>query len=152
LAAVAYPGDGQPTVILARTVKDKGFAEVEDRNGWHGKPFPADMAERAIAGLGGFRNLVLRGPRPVPVPAMDPTAAPARVVATLSRYVVGDKVATRKAYGDALVASAPPTPGSSPWTPRLGTRPTPTSSRGPTPAGTSRCSSPNSSSWPPPPA
>ncbi|HSO55361.1 MAG TPA: transketolase, partial [Actinomycetes bacterium] len=104
LAEAAHPGDGQPSVILARTVKGKGFAEVEDRNGWHGKPFPADMAERAIAELGGVRNLVLRGPRPVPVPAMDPAAAPARAVATLPRYVVGDKVATRKAYGDALVA------------------------------------------------
>jgi transketolase len=104
LAEAVHPGDGQPSVILARTVKGKGFAEVEDRNGWHGKPFPADMADRAIAGLGGVRNLVLRGPRPVPVPAMDPTAAPARAVATLPRYVVGDKVATRKAYGDALVA------------------------------------------------
>jgi transketolase len=104
LAEAAHPGDGQPSVILARTVKGKGFAEVEDRNGWHGKPFPADMAERAIGELGGVRNLVLRGPRPVPVPAMDPAAAPAKAVASLPRYVIGDKVATRKAYGDALVA------------------------------------------------
>jgi transketolase len=94
----------QPTVILARTVKGKGFAEVEDRNGWHGKPFPPDMAERAIAGLGGVRNLVLRGPRPVPTPAMHQAATSARAGATPPRYAVGDKVATRKAYGDALVA------------------------------------------------
>jgi transketolase len=104
LATAAHPGGGQPTVILARTVKGKGFAEVEDRNGWHGKPFPADMAERAIAELGGVRNLVLRGPRPVPVPAMNGPATPAGAGATLPRYVVGDKVATRTAYGDTLVA------------------------------------------------
>jgi transketolase len=94
----------QPTVILARTVKGKGFAEVEDRPDWHGKPFPADMAERAIAELGGVRNLVLRGPRPAPTPAMNGKAGPAKATAAPPRYAVGDKVATRKAYGDALVA------------------------------------------------
>jgi transketolase len=104
LAAAADTAGGRPTVVLARTVKGKGFAEVEDRPGWHGKPFPADMAERAIAELGGVRNLVLRGPRPLPIPAMDPTAAPGRAGARLPRYAVGDKVATRTAYGDALVA------------------------------------------------
>ena len=92
----------QPTVILARTVKGKGFAEVENRNGWHGKPFPPDMAERAIAELGGVRNLVVRGPRPAPV--MDGKPTPVRADAPLPRYAVGDQVATRKAYGDALVA------------------------------------------------
>jgi transketolase len=94
----------QPTVILARTVKGKGFAEVEDRNGWHGKPFPPDMAARAIAELGGIRHLLVRGPRPAPTPATDGTAAPAGAGVTMPRYAIGDKVATRKAYGDALVA------------------------------------------------
>jgi transketolase len=44
---------GQPTVILARTIKGRGFSEVEDKEGWHGRPFPPDMANRAIAELGG---------------------------------------------------------------------------------------------------
>ncbi|MGH3199528.1 MAG: hypothetical protein ACRDNT_27210 [Streptosporangiaceae bacterium] len=55
--------------MLARTVKGKGFAEVEDKNGW---PLPADMARRAVAAL--------------------------------PRYQVAGEVATRKAYGDTLVA------------------------------------------------
>src|SRR5450755_4428132 len=59
---------GQPTVIVARTRKGRGFSEVEDKNGWHGKPFPPDMAERAIAELGGERHLTVRGPRPSPAP------------------------------------------------------------------------------------
>jgi transketolase len=103
LAAAADATGDRPTVILARTVKGKGFSEVEDRNGWHGKPFPQDMAERAIAELGGVRNLVVRGPRPAPAPATDGMPAPAPTGAA-PRYVVGDKVATRQAYGDALVA------------------------------------------------
>jgi transketolase len=95
----------QPTVILARTIKGRGFSEVEDRNGWHGKPFPPDMADRAIAELGGVRNLVLRGPQPAPIRSPEPEiAAPVTADVQRPRYAVGDKVATRKAYGDALVA------------------------------------------------
>jgi transketolase len=104
----------QPTVILAKTIKGKGFSEVENKNGWHGKPFPQDMADRAIAELGGVRNLVLRGPKPEsasPGPVPDkPTTLPAPAgeqsapSGTPPQYEVGAKVATRKAYGDALVA------------------------------------------------
>ena len=93
----------QPTVILARTRKGRGFSEVEDREDWHGKPFPAAMAERAIIELGGERSLIVRGPRP------DPAARSARdggdsTQVKLPTYAVGDKVATRKAYGQALAA------------------------------------------------
>ena len=61
LARRPSASDDRPTVILAATVKGRGFSEVEDREGWHGKPFPPDMAPRAIAELGGERNL--RGAR-----------------------------------------------------------------------------------------
>ncbi len=103
--------DGRPTVILAKTIKGKGFSEVENKDGWHGKPFPAEMADRAIAELGGVRNQVLRGPvpspaEPGPVPDMPTTLAPepAKPSTAPPEYAVGEKVATRKAYGDALVA------------------------------------------------
>lgn len=104
LAEATEPAEGKPTVILAKTVKGRGFSEVEDRLDWHGKPFPADMADRAIAELGGIRDLVLRGPLPSPASATDASAEPARVAPTLPEYVLGEEVATRKAYGDALVA------------------------------------------------
>src|SRR3984957_5774683 len=107
------PASTQPTVILAKTIKGRGFSEVENKNGWHGKPFPQDMADRAIAELGGVRNLVLRGPKPEPAepgPVPDkPTTLPPPdgqdgPSGTRPQYPVGEKVATRKAYGDALVA------------------------------------------------
>ncbi|MBV9095703.1 MAG: transketolase [Streptosporangiaceae bacterium] len=103
LATAGQAAGEQPTVILAKTIKGRGFAEVENKEGWHGRPFPPDMAERAIAELGGVRNLVVRGLRPDPVPAKD---SPAPAAVSLPEYEVGDKVATRKAYGDALVALA----------------------------------------------
>ena len=101
----AGPGRGParrtPTVVLARTVKGKGFAEIEDKNGWHGRPLPADMAQRAVAALGGERNLHVTTPAPVimtPHGATRPRRSPCRG----TRYPA--TVATRKAYGDALVA------------------------------------------------
>jgi transketolase len=105
--ALAIAGDGtgdRPTVVLARTIKGRGFSEVEDKEGWHGKPFPPDMAARAIAELGGERDLVVRGPRPRPDETVAPPSPPDGAAAGAPRYSLGDKVATRKAYGDALLA------------------------------------------------
>jgi transketolase len=102
LTTVETTAGEQPTVILAGTVKGRGFSEVEDSPDWHGKPFPPDMAERAIAELGGSRGLVLRGPRPGPMPAARPGSRTA--TAQRPRYAAETIVATRKAYGDALVA------------------------------------------------
>jgi transketolase len=101
---------GQPTVVLAKTIKGRGFSEVENKNGWHGRPLPPDMAERAIAELGGVRNLLIQGPRPAPAGPSAAEVPPPRAAGAGEqsseppRYEIGEKVATRKAYGDALVA------------------------------------------------
>jgi transketolase len=113
MTTAADTAGSQPTVILAKTIKGRGFAEVENKNGWHGKPLPPDMADRAIAELGGVRNLVLRGPKPEPaepgpVPdkpeSLQLPSPPPKASAELPAYKVGENVATRKAYGDALVS------------------------------------------------
>jgi transketolase len=113
MAAAEDTSGRQPTVILAKTIKGRGFSEVEDKDGWHGRPFPPDMADRAIAALGGVRNRVVPSPRPEPAepgPAPEkPSTVPQQPAAPAPgkdapRYEVGEKVATRKAYGDALVA------------------------------------------------
>jgi transketolase len=111
--AASHVAGDKPTVIIAKTIKGKGFSEVENSPDWHGKPFPPDMAERAIAELGGVRSLVIRGARPEPAepgPALEhpSTLAPQDQNPQPSKerpvYKTGEKVATRKAYGDALVA------------------------------------------------
>ncbi len=90
----------QPTVILARTRKGSGFSEVEDREGWHGVPLPPEMAERAIVELGGERHLTAQGPHPEEgVPRTRPNSE-----VKLPSYSVGDKIATRVAFGQALKA------------------------------------------------
>ncbi len=90
----------RPTVILARTRKGRGFDEVEDREGWHGRPLPEQMAERAIVELGGERHLTVSGLLPEDG---TPRARPAGEV-SLPRYELGAKVATRLAFGEALAA------------------------------------------------
>jgi transketolase len=103
--ALAQAGDlsgDQPSVILARTLKGKGFSEVEDAEDWHGKPFPPDMAERAVTELGGERHLTVRGPLPGEVTPRRRAEDHAEV--KLPSYERGQKVATRKAYGEALAA------------------------------------------------
>lgn len=100
--ALATAADGQaPTVIVAKTVKGRGVAEVADKEGWHGKSLPEDMADRAVSALGGIRHLRVRGPQP---PAPAPTPAPDVRPVELPRFDIGDKVATRTAFGAALAA------------------------------------------------
>ena len=88
---------GAPTAVIARTLKGKGYSKIEDKPGWHGKAMSAEDAEEALQELGGVRNLRVDVPKP---------SGDAHEFATggseWPRYEVGSKVATRKAYGEAL--------------------------------------------------
>ena len=90
---------GKPTAIIARTVKGKGVSAVENKNGAHGKPVEDEAA--AIKELGGPRNIRLSPRKPVGDGAAH---AFEKGALELPRYELGTKVATRKAYGDALLA------------------------------------------------
>ena len=97
--AEAVATEGRPTVIVAKTVKGKGVKAVENQEGWHGKAL--DDPESAIAELGGIRNLMIDVAKP------DFEGQPHEFESgplELPTYELGDEVATRKAYGDALAA------------------------------------------------
>jgi transketolase len=100
--AMARAERERPTVVLARTIKGKGFSEIENKDNWHGKALPPDMAERAIAELGGVRHLRVDTPTPEPGESAVRRGGGASI--TLPTYSKDEKVATRKAYGDALAA------------------------------------------------
>ena len=89
---------GRPTVIVARTIKGKGVKAVEDKDGWHGKPL--DDPDAAIEELGGIRNIHVDVTKPDPA---EPHTFPNNPL-ELPRYELGQEVATRKAYGEALAA------------------------------------------------
>jgi transketolase len=95
--AVATAGFGRPSVIVARTMKGKGVAAVENRPGWHGKVLPD--AESAIAELGGRREIRVT---PSPPPNEPATGAYKRRQPDLPPYELGTMKATRRAYGEAL--------------------------------------------------
>ncbi len=88
----------RPSVIVARTLKGKGVKAVEDKPGWHGKAL--DNPDEAVAELGGIRNLRVDVTKPEPGEPHVFETGPLE----LPRYEVGSEVATRKAYGDALLA------------------------------------------------
>jgi transketolase len=90
---------GQPTAILARTVKGKGVESVQNREGLHGKPLPD--AEEAIEELGGVHDVRVEVQSP---PAARMLHAVRSGHLELPRFETGDKVATRDAYGQALAA------------------------------------------------
>ena len=89
---------GKPTVVIARTIKGKGVKAVENQPGWHGKAL--DDPDAAIEELGGLRNIRVE----VSMPARGEAHRFDGGELELPRYEVGDEVATRKAYGEALAA------------------------------------------------
>ncbi|HEX2186353.1 MAG TPA: transketolase, partial [Chloroflexota bacterium] len=90
---------GKPTAIIARTMKGRGVAAVQDKEGVHGKALPD--ADQAIAELGGPRSLRVEPRHPEAVRSARPVEH--RQV-ELPRFDTGDSVATRTAYGQALTA------------------------------------------------
>jgi len=99
--AEAREATGKPTVIIAKTIKGSGFGEIADKDGWHGKPLPPEMAERAIKELGGERSLKVKTIKPE---HGEPVGTGGDGHVKLPVYEKGKPVATRKAYGDALLA------------------------------------------------
>jgi transketolase len=96
--AEAERTDGRPTAIVARTRKGKGVKAVEDMPGKHGKPL--DDPEEAIAQLGGERDLSVE----LAAPAGGTPHRFGTARGELPTYELGQEVATRKAYGEALTA------------------------------------------------
>ncbi|OGG46223.1 MAG: transketolase [Candidatus Handelsmanbacteria bacterium RIFCSPLOWO2_12_FULL_64_10] len=96
LIAALSDGGGTPTAVIARTIKGKGVAAIEGKEGWHGKPV-ADL-EAALAEIGNPTDTV-------PAVTVTPRAFEALTVPALTpAYKKGDQAATRNAYGVALAA------------------------------------------------
>ncbi len=95
---------GKPTVVLARTLKGKGNASVENSPDWHGKPLKkGEQADKAIAEL--TRQLKQTADR---LEIRRPEASkngdkPAKAMAAPS-FKADTAVATREAFGAALAA------------------------------------------------
>lgn len=95
----------RPTMIIARTLKGKGVASIENKNGWHGRPLKkGPEMDAAIAEL---ERQYVKTTDPIPAIAKPPVRRPESPTKTLASapapaYAIGDSVATREAYGHAL--------------------------------------------------
>jgi transketolase len=99
----AEDGDG-PTFIVARTEKGHGVSFLANKEGWHGKALSPDEAEKAIAELGGARDIAITPQKPDVRVDKEPLGARAGTPVDLPTYE--EAQATRKAFGEALAALA----------------------------------------------
>src|SRR5476649_1158946 len=93
--------DDKPLAIIAKTYKGAGVSFLQDQDNWHGKPLNKEEAAKAIAEL----SPTAKSGIGVPIPAPNPLPAPANAVPASYppiNYKLGDKIATREAYGTAL--------------------------------------------------
>ena len=102
-SAIAF--QGQPSVIIARTLKGKGVSFMEDKDGWHGVPVPAgEKLERALQDIG--EDSELEEPFQLTPPNRNGDgsfpAAAQEAALEAPHYSPEDLVATRQAYGAAL--------------------------------------------------
>jgi transketolase len=95
----AEGADG-PAIVIAKTEKGHGVSFLANQEGWHGKALSQEEADRAIAELG--------GPRDVSVTPRKPEAgvSPPADVPNVTLPVYAEAIATRKAFGETLAALA----------------------------------------------
>ncbi len=91
----------QPLAIIAKTNKGHGVSLMEDKDGWHGKALSKDEAAKAIAELQPKAKTGVAEPIPAPSELPLPANATPASYPPIA-YKLGDLVATREAFGNAL--------------------------------------------------
>ncbi|HKP85524.1 MAG TPA: transketolase [Blastocatellia bacterium] len=96
----------KPAVIVAGTKKGKGVSFVEDKEGWHGKALKkGEELERALQELEPKAALTtplkMKPPEGRTFNAIKSDGAAGKEAAPIS-YALGQEIATREAYGEAL--------------------------------------------------
>lgn len=103
----AVQATDRPTMIIAKTVKGKGVSFLENINGLHGTAVKNDKLKAALEDLGAVETAI-RGVIAKPEAIRPEERNP--VKAAEVSYPAGAAVATRKAYGNALVRIFPQFP------------------------------------------
>lgn len=94
----------KPTMIIAKTKKGQGITALADMDDWHGKPLPKDKMEAALQELGNL-DTTMKGA--VAKPKNAEIKLPKNTSTDVEApYEMSANVATREAYGTALVELA----------------------------------------------
>ncbi|NOT25644.1 MAG: transketolase [Acidobacteria bacterium] len=94
---------GRPTMVLAKTLKGKGISFMEGKGGWHGKAVSKGaQLDSALTELQA-QFVPQSGAAPaIPAPNAVKRSPVRQGTVGSTTYKLGDSVATREAYGDAL--------------------------------------------------
>lgn len=95
---------GKPVAIVAATKKGKGVSFIEDKDGWHGKAIKkGEELDRALAELepkaASAVSMSMKSPEGR---SANPIAIDNGAKGKAIDFKLGDQIATREAYGDAL--------------------------------------------------
>lgn len=109
---IASTTKDKPTALVAKTFKGKNFPDVENFENWHGKPLgnKADVIVQHLKGLiknAGPLQIHPRKPLKDDAPVIDITNIK---LSSPPAYKLGEEIATRNAYGTALVKIAQSNP------------------------------------------
>jgi transketolase len=96
-----------PVMIIAGTIKGKGVSFLEDSDGWHGKALKKEELVLALKELG---NVDVSVHEKISKPQNLKPATPTPQYSPGIKYPANNLVATRKAYGNALVRIFPAYP------------------------------------------
>ncbi|TWT66427.1 transketolase [Allorhodopirellula solitaria] len=95
----ACQSTGQPVMIIAWTVKGEGVSFLENKEGQHGKPVSDDRIDEAMSDVGDVNETVVGTIHP---PAeVTQRQVPSQTPLPIE-YELGEELATRDAYGNAL--------------------------------------------------
>jgi len=101
LKRAALGGTSRPTAVVARTFKGQGVSFLQDKDGWHGKPLGREELAKALLELEPLGSAIPF--EPALPPDFKPAAGKGGGSVEPPRYEKGKLIATRTAYGDALV-------------------------------------------------
>ncbi|MDI1472117.1 MAG: transketolase [Thermodesulfovibrio sp.] len=93
-----------PSMIIAKTVKGKGISFLEDKEGRHGVALTKEEFNQALRELGEIKKFSVPLKKPEP---LTPNPELLQTKEFIKNYSIGDKVATRRVYGEALVKIFP---------------------------------------------
>ncbi len=101
-----FPTREKPLMIIAKTLKGKGVSFMEDKDGWHGKALTKDELTKALSELGNIDKSLI-GVVAKPEINSKFEILNSKQISNpnikITEYPREKAVATRKAYGNALV-------------------------------------------------
>ncbi|XP_018322655.1 transketolase-like protein 2 isoform X2 [Agrilus planipennis] len=105
---VAATTKDKPTALVAKTFKGKNFPNIEDLENWHGKPL-GDKADAVVQHL----KTLIKNQGPLSIHPQKPLKddAPQVNISNIKlssppNYKLGESIATRQAYGNAIAKVA----------------------------------------------